>query len=212
MEGAISALPIACFFVFRFARNVNWELAQLNPLDHSVTLRLAPSDYSRKMWDENFEATLTTKLTGESLETEMRVTNKGRTAFDFQAALHSYFDVSDISKVSVGGSFAGKKFLNKMRKPAAEEVETRSELTVGEEYDRVYHGVNDCVLKDAGKGRALQIVNDGGWKDTVVWSPYGNEGMGYKTFLCVESAAVAPVTLKGGCTWTATLALVPAAL
>ena len=41
-------------------------------------------------------------------------------------------------------------------------------------------GVNDCVLKDSGKKKALKIKNGGGWKDTVVWSPYGNEGMGYK--------------------------------
>lgn len=44
------------------------------------------------------------------------------------------------------------------------QVETRSELMVSEEYDRVYMGVNDCVLKDSGKGKALKIVNTGGWK------------------------------------------------
>ena len=43
--------------------------------------------------------------------------------------------------------------------------------------------IKDCVLKDSGKGKALKIVNGGGWKDTVVWSPYGNEGMGYKNFM-----------------------------
>ena len=35
------------------------------------------------------------------------------------------------------------------------------------------------VLKDSGKGKALKIVNSGGWKDTVLWSPYGDEGMGF---------------------------------
>jgi glucose-6-phosphate 1-epimerase len=66
------------------------------------------------------------------------VLNKGEAPFDFQAALHSYFDLSDISRVSVTGSFHGKTFLNKMLKPAAEQVETRQELVVTEEYDRVY--------------------------------------------------------------------------
>jgi hypothetical protein len=46
-------------------------------------------------------------------------------------------------------------------------------VTIGEEYDRVYYGWNDPVLRDAGKGRQLAIVNKSGWKDTVLWNPYG---------------------------------------
>ena len=65
--------------------------------------------------------------------------------------------------MSVGGSFKGATFLNKMLDPPAEEVEEREELTVGEEYDRVYKGVSDCVLKDSGKKKALKIANSGGW-------------------------------------------------
>lgn len=112
----------------------------------------------------------------------------------------------------MGGSFKGKKFLNKMLDPPAEEVETRDELSVREEYDRVYMGVNDAVLKDSGKGKQLGVVNGGGWKDTVLWSPWGNEGMGYKNFMCVESAAFEPVNLVCFDTWSATLKLVPTKL
>ena len=114
--------------------------------------------------------------------------------------------------MSVAGSFKGATFLNKMLDPPADEVETREELSVAEEYDRVYMGVNDCELKDQGKGKALKIVNGGGWKDTVVWSPYGNEGMGYKNFMCVESVAFEKVPLEGGKKWSATLKLVPTEL
>lgn len=49
---------------------------------------------------------------------------------------------------------------------------------IGEEYDRVYYGLNDPVLKDSGKGKQLRIVNHAGWKDTVLWNPFGNQGMG----------------------------------
>ena len=38
-------------------------------------------------------------LNGATLETELAVTNTGSAAFDFQAALHSYFRCSDINKV-----------------------------------------------------------------------------------------------------------------
>ena len=114
--------------------------------------------------------------------------------------------------MSVGGSFKGATFLNKMLDPPAEEVEEREELTVGEEYDRVYKGVNDCTLKDSGKGKALAINNNAGWKDTVVWSPYGDEGMGFDSFLCVESAAFDAQTLEGGASWVGELSLVPGGL
>mmetsp|Transcript_16808 Transcript_16808/g.34235 ORF Transcript_16808/g.34235 Transcript_16808/m.34235 type:complete len:310 (+) Transcript_16808:33-962(+) len=193
-----------------FARNVPWSVASMG--EDSVTLKLEPSDYSKAMWDVEFEATLKVSLTASSLDTELVVANKGSDEFAFQAALHSYFDLSDIKDVSVAGSFKGAEFLNKMLDPPATQVEDRSELLVAEEYDRVYMGVNDCVLKDSGKGKALKIVNGGGWKDTVVWSPYGNEGMGYKNFMCIESVAFDKVALAGGKEWSATLSLVPTKL
>lgn len=164
------------------------------------------------MWDKPFECTFTTTLTATSLDTELIVENKGTAPFEFQAALHSYFDLSDITKVSVAGSFKGSTYLNKLAKPPAEEKESRAEVTFNEEYDRIYFGVNDPVLKDTGKGKALKIVNSGGWKDTVLWSPWGNEGMGYKHFACIESAAIDKVKLDGGKSWSATLKLVPTSL
>lgn len=69
-----------------FARNVDWEVVAMG--DSSVTLKLAPSDYTKAIWDKNFECHFTTTLTGESLDTELVVKNTGREAFDFQAALH----------------------------------------------------------------------------------------------------------------------------
>jgi glucose-6-phosphate 1-epimerase len=69
--------------------------------------------------------------------------------------------------------------------------------------------VNDCGLKDMGKMKVLKVVNSGGWKDTVLWSPFGNEGMGYKNFLCVESVAYDAVTLPSKGRWAAGLKLIP---
>lgn len=193
-----------------FARNVNWEVASMDDL--SVTLKLVPTEYTKKIWDAPFECHFTTTLKANSLVTEYVVFNTGSKPFDFQAALHSYFELSDISNLKLKGSFQGKTFLNKMLKPPAEEVEHRAEVTIGEEYDRVYMGVNDVTLFDSGKGGSgagLQIANSGGWRDTVLWNPYGNAGMGYQKFACVESAAIKPVRLEGGSRWSARLELIP---
>ena len=66
------------------------------------------------------------------------------------------FLVSAIENLSIAGSFKGKEFLNKMVGDAGEmQTEEREEITIGEEYDRVYMGVNDPVLKDSGIGKTV---------------------------------------------------------
>jgi len=130
-------------------------------------------------------------------------------SFEFQAGLHTYFDVSSIDAASVAGSFEGASYLDKMKDPPATETEARPEITVGEEYDRVYLGVNDPVLKDHGKNKQLKIHNRIGYKDTVIWNPYGNTAMGYDTFLCVESLALDPVHLEPGQGWIGEMCLTP---
>jgi len=189
-----------------FARNVNWNVAEQS--ETSVTLTLEPSEYTKEMWDKEFACTFTVTLEEDQLLTKMEVENKGEEAFDFQAALHSYFAISGINDLEISGSFAGKEFLNKMVGDEGEmQTEDREVITISEEYDRVYKGVNDPVLKDAEK--SLAVLNTEGWEDTVLWNPYGNEGMGFNNFVCVESVKFDPVSLEGSGSWTGTMALKP---
>jgi glucose-6-phosphate 1-epimerase len=116
---------------------------------------MAPSDYTKEMWDKNFLCTFSVNLEDDKLSTKMHVENKGEDSFDFQAALHSYFTVSAIDNLSIAGSFAGKEFLNKMIGEGEMQTEDREEITISEEYDRVYKGVNDPVLKDKGTGKTV---------------------------------------------------------
>jgi glucose-6-phosphate 1-epimerase len=194
-----------------FARNLPWTVK--SQTDTMVELELAPSDYTKEMWDKEFLCTFSVNLEADQLSTKMLVENKGEEAFDFQAALHSYFTVSSLDKLEIAGSFAGKEFLNKMVGDAGEmQTEEREVITIAEEYDRVYKGVNDPVLKDSGTGKALSVLNTAGWEDTVLWSPFGNEGMGYNNFVCVESVKFDPVTVDGGKSWEGVMALKPSAL
>jgi glucose-6-phosphate 1-epimerase len=136
-----------------FARNVNWTVKSMTPT--TVELEMAPSDYTKEMWDKEFLCTFSVSLEDDKLSTKMFVENKGEEAFDFQAALHSYFTVSALDNLSIAGSFAGKEFLNKMVGEGEMQTEEREEITIGEEYDRVYMGVNDPVLKDSGIGKSV---------------------------------------------------------
>lgn len=123
--------------------------------DTSVELEMAPSDYTKEIWDKEFLCTFTVTLEEDQLSTKMHVENKGEEAFDFQAALHSYFAVSSLENLEIVGSFAGKEFLNKMVGDGEMQTEDRSAITISEEYDRVYKGVNDPVLKDSGTGKMV---------------------------------------------------------
>jgi len=197
-----------------FARNVNWKVDSSSMTDTSVEFWLEPSDYTKAMWDKEFLCRFKVEVQEDQLLTHMIVENKGSAdSFDFQAALHSYFTISSLNNLQITGSFAGKEFLNKMAGNGGEmQTETRDAITISEEYDRVYKGVNDPVLKDSGKGKSLQVLNKQGWEDTVLWNPYGNEGMGYNNFVCVESVKFDPVTLPAGGKWVGEMALKPAAL
>jgi glucose-6-phosphate 1-epimerase len=194
-----------------FARNVMWTVDTMDAT--SVTLTLSPNDYTKAIWDKDFACKFTVKLDSDQLDTIMNVENTGSEEWSFQAALHSYFTVSELQNLEITGSFAGKEFLNKLAGDGGEmQQETRDAITITEEYDRVYQGVNDPTLNDKGTQKSLQVINEVGWEDTVLWNPYGNEGMGYNNFVCVESVKFDPVALAGGATWTGKMSLKPAAL
>lgn len=192
-----------------FARNVEWEVASISGgASPSVTLTLEPTEYTKGMWDKSFKNTYTVTLGNDnSLTAVLEVANTGDAALDFTSALHTYFAVGDIDKTSIKGAFKGSTLLDRMVDPPASVKEEREVLTIdAKETDRMYEGVTGTVeIADEANGRTIVVDSQQGWDDTVLWSPYGNEGMGYKNFVCVESAKVKePVVVAPGATWTAT--------
>ena len=194
-----------------FARNLEWSIAS-STADTAV-FTLADSDYTRAMWPHAFSATYTVSLGATSLSTEFKVRNLGDAPFEFTGALHSYWAVSGIANVAVRGAFEGASYLDKMIEPPALVTSSASTVTITEETDRVFEGVSgDVVIEDSGAGSALTIRSSG-WEDTVLWNPYGNEGMGYDSFVCVAAAtALSPVTLPAQAEWTGTMEVIPGSL
>lgn len=186
-----------------FARNVDWDV--LDQSESKLVLQLTENDYTMSMWPYAFKATYTVTLGDDAMQTELNVTNTGDKAFDFTAALHSYWSISGVDNIKItSDAFKGASFLDKTASPPSETKEKRSELTIKKETDSVYSGVSgDVLLVDKKRAKPLVIANKAGWSDTVIWNPYGDEGMGYDQFVCVESAqASAPVSLGPGESWT----------
>ncbi|MDC0526124.1 D-hexose-6-phosphate mutarotase, partial [bacterium] len=193
-----------------FARNLDWDILEQSA--ESVVFGLSENEYTLAMWPYKFTATYTVSLKADKLATELCVTNTDSKRWDFTAALHSYWSVSGISNVKVtSADFNGAKYLDKTLSPPAEVSSSSDAITITKETDSVYAGVaGDVVLSDAERPAPLTISNVLGWSDTVVWSPFGDEGMGFDSFICVESAqASAPVVLGPGEYWTGAMDVVP---
>jgi len=193
-----------------FARNLDWDV--LEQADDAVTFKLSENDYTLGMWPHAFEATYKVTCAADRLATEFTVTNTGDKPFDFTAALHSYWSISAVSNIKVSTpAFAGASYLDKTAEPPVAKEMTSADLTISSPVDSVYAGVSgDVQLVDSARAKPLTISNQIGWSDTVIWNPYGDEGMGYDSFVCVESAqASAPVVLGPGEYWTGAMDVVP---
>jgi len=193
-----------------FARNLDWEVAEQSA--ESVVFRLTENEYTLAMWPYAFEAKYTVTLKEDRLATELAVTNMGDKAFDFTAALHTYWSITGIDNIKISSpAFAGASYLDKTASPPTEKESASADITISSAVDSVYAGVSgDVQLADSGRSRPLTISNTLGWSDTVVWSPYGDEGMGFDSFVCVESAqAASPVVLAPKEYWTGAMDVVP---
>lgn len=175
-----------------FARTSMWEFSGSDEPDakiSSVIFRLTHSDETLKMWNHKFDLEL--KITiSDSLKLELKTTNLDDKEFIITQALHSYFAILDISKVSVSG-------LDK--KPYLDALTLKQEIQDGDiffnsEVDRVYQEVDGkVILRD--KNRKITIMNSCS-SSVVVWNPWIEKTKrmsamredAYKNMLCIESS------------------------
>jgi len=179
-----------------FARISAWELAHTEARANGVvaaTLTLADSPHTREIWPFAFALELGVLLDAGALTVSLRVRNTGKAAFEYAAALHTYFRVADIRRTAVYG-LEGVTSIDDMR-GGAREVETRAAIRFAEETDRVYLAAPDALrLEDEGNERAIAIAKRG-MSDAVVWNPwiararrmpdFGDDE--YQQMVCVET-------------------------
>jgi len=193
-----------------FARNMEWKLLEEPSEAGACVMELSDTDATREMWPHNFRLEYKVELLEGKLSTSLKVLNTSKSSFNFQCALHSYYSVFNVDTCKITGDFKDATFIDKtqddpkMGKGASDTIEI-SKFTE-EIYKEVLPGA--VTISDPTKGD-LKLVNTGGWKDVVIWNPYGDEGMGASGFVCVESAELASVPLGGGDCWEAGLDLVP---
>jgi D-hexose-6-phosphate mutarotase len=190
-----------------FARFKNWELKEMVPAqDGSVSVRFSLPDCPEASSFPPFIAEYVVTV-NESLTLELIITNKSSDeAFTFENCLHTYFEVGDITAVSIKG-LKDVSYLDKTANFASK-VETNDAIRISSEVDRIYLNTTGLVeILDPRLGRKIRVEKQGS-TSTVVWNPwiakaqqmpdFGNEE--YSRMVCVESGNVAsnPVKLAPG--------------
>ena len=181
-----------------FARTQLWEMREISPLaDGSLSLRLRLPDSPAAALFPTFSAEYVVTV-GQSLSTELIVTNQSQDEdFTFEDCLHAYFQVGDISAISVTG-LKGGDYLDKVD-GFARKTERSEHIKVSRETDSVYLNTPSAVeIHDSKLQRRIRIEKSGSLS-TVVWNPwveksqqmpdFGNEE--YRQMICVEPGNVA---------------------
>lgn len=174
-----------------FARTRPWTFLGAGESDAGahVSFALDSSPETKALWPASFRLELVATIGGPNLDVALRVQNTGWETFAFQAALHTYFRVSEAVDVRLEG----------LQEP----------VTAKDPIDRIFFAAPRATrLVDA--ARAFSIRQDG-FTDTVVWNP-GPEltaamadmpAEGWRHMLCVEAAAIEPrVMMRPGTVWS----------
>ncbi|MGY3886565.1 D-hexose-6-phosphate mutarotase [Aeromonas aquatica] len=177
-----------------FARTTLWSLDGVS--DHEdgtlVHLSLRDTDASRALWPHAFELELDV-LIGKELSLVLTTRNTGNSPLVYNAALHTYLQISSPAAVSVTG--LGAPYLDKVT--GGQPAQQQGALTLSGALDRIYLQPEPRVtVQDA--ERATHVVS-GNHDSIVVWTPWleGASAMadmsddGYRTMLCVEAAITA---------------------
>ncbi|MEN3929978.1 D-hexose-6-phosphate mutarotase [Microvirga sp. W0021] len=188
-----------------FARTMMWHYVD-DGKPSQARFRLSATEETLSLWPHLFQVELLVALTENQLSVMLQVTNTGQKDFEFTAALHSYFRISDIAHAKIN-NLSGTSYLDKIDS-LTNQIETRQAITFSGACDRIYYDAPDTLyLHDQKRQLLIQSKN---MPDTVLWNP-GHEGSmkmadmpdeDYKFMVCVEAGQIkSAITLKPNETW-----------
>jgi glucose-6-phosphate 1-epimerase len=177
------------------ARLLEWKIAGVEAAGGSLraVLTLASNDYTRKHFAGDFELQLAVTV-DRALRLELQVRNTGGETFRFEEALHSYFAVSDVRRVSLTG-LEGATYVDKTDGGARKALGNEP-LVFTQETDRVFPGVDGPIAIDDPEWQRRIVVRRTGSRTAVAWNPWVAKAKAMPDFgddewtgmACVESA------------------------
>ena len=142
--------------VHGFARNVDWTLVSSG--EDTMTMKLLPNEYTKAMWDKEFEVVETVSIKDDALTCELAVTNKGSEPFTFTGSFHTYF-AADIDAVQVKG-LEGCESFDRLKE---ESGKVSAPITCKGPIDSLYKNAPSQIDLDVGGGNSVKITG-AGWK------------------------------------------------
>ncbi|HMD31199.1 MAG TPA: D-hexose-6-phosphate mutarotase [Candidatus Acidoferrales bacterium] len=179
-----------------FVRAKAWQLESIQKKGDDVTVSMFTTSDSdtKKLWPADFR--LVQRATfGHELLMELEMTNTGASPLRFEAALHTYFRVGDISQVRIRG-LDGLHYLDKTE--GNREKTQRGELTIAAETDSVYLDTpHTAELIDGALRRRIEVSKENSLA-TVVWNPWTAKAKAmsdlgddeWKRMACIETCNV----------------------
>ena len=190
-----------------FVRNRAWQLetAEVRGEHAFAVLTLRDDAATRAIWPHAFTLELTVSVDAQRLEMELAVLNTGDSAFEFQAALHTYLGCGDVRRVQLEGLLDQNYHDAVLDQPRQQWIDV---VTIAQELDRIYwNAPRELTLREAGRRRLIQSQ---AFEDVVVWNP-GPEKCAtlpdmpdddWVQMLCVEAAQIGErVRLGAGEEW-----------
>ena len=181
-----------------FVRNRMWSMRSLTTTQDGATqviMGLVDTPETRAIWDYSFDLAIAITV-GDSLNIELITRNTGDTAFKITQALHSYFQIGDITKVQVLG-LDGKSYIDKV--DGGKQKTQTGTVAFTQECDRIYLDVpSKLTIDDSALNRKI-AVNATNSNTAIVWNPWSEisanmadlADLDYQNFVCVETANAA---------------------
>ena len=190
-----------------FARTVPWRLNQVHALPNGETrleFELIQTQITRRQWPHAC-AVRNIITVGKTLRHELVTANHGTEPMVIGEALHTYFRVGDLRKVTVN-SLEGRDYLDKVNN--FQRTTQCGPIGFRDEVDRIYLDTpSQCEIRDPAMKRRI-VIRSSGSHSTVVWTPWSEKGAqmgdlgpdGYLNMVCVETANAAEdtVTINAG--------------
>jgi len=199
-----------------FARDHFWTIVGTGVVDsHStwITLELKDSELTRKTWPYAFTLSLTTTITYNDtnkshLQQKMVVINDSETdKFEFTAALHTYFSISNIHTTSVSPA-KGLWYFDKTTNQRVQQEENL--ITFKKETDNMFYAApNQLLIEDTSNGYKVKLEKEN-FNDAVVWNIWGEKiktisdfsPEEWEHYVCVEAGVIEkPVLLSPKQVW-----------
>lgn len=179
-----------------YIRNLLWEIKEYQSNEQSVEINLSPI-ISNELTEKLGLAVNVVYRFDTSVSIEINTSNVSDKTKTVGCAIHSYFNVEDITQTSLpelSGCSYSDKVLGK------EQVQTGA-VTVNAETDRVYH-YEQAKLSISTPSRAIKIEHQG-HDSVIVWNPWQQtaanmadfDNNGYLSMLCVEAGITKGVSL-----------------